>query len=1247
MALFGFFSIPYVKKLQDGGTPSNPQDKAATAARAAQDEDEHEQADYQDLRPLVNYLSDGGSSQPKPSDLKAMIRDKVPRAKCLVVTLPQPVAGVMSYRFDELLDVVQRAAERRGYTLDRSHMPWHSDQQGAGASADGTSHLRVDRIGLDLKIEANVHSKPKRPRPGLMVFKTGAASPEPNKLREPPAILVVFVVPESPISGIDKATFARCLDLIDLYFCSYLTQEAAPINVTAGEPVHRRVLHIIAPSFSGSQSSFERALEGWGKSHGNPYHFRIVSHWASQILKDRIEGIFPTVDGHRLTFHSMVHKSSTVLTATLNYIAQDPADIALLTESNTWIQSATWFAESVKDFGRLDKFVFPLHISEVRKIYEKEGFLRYSKIEANTAPERLTIPPDEAGAPRDLPVLATPASSAAIDEMALTQILTTMSHRPYRAIGIVATDPLDIVFLARRVRRFCPNVRLFTAQGDLLFARPQDVADLRGMIVGATYPLYPANQWISRPTPEPHVLFSDQFAQGLYNAMLAHLWELGVADTVHPGRALDGPRLVEYGPPYVPWTKTNEQPPVWISAVGQRGLFPLTFVVPDIDYYIYTPATCPEGRVVQERPPEIARDQAERAQKAMRPNVHPLVLYLFLFLFLASIAVAYVTYHYVSWAMEEKNQDPDPEPYALNYVLKYLNCGIVTEECQNDSYPPPVGAGMYLCLSNLVVFGLYYYLLSFWIVAMAPYRHLEFGMTVLEFGLALLGASLVAGSTALALAEFGIALRGARASLRVRLNRLRLLFAFLGILISLTSLLSLILIVVATEAKSNWRLTYERITNLPSGVSPVFPLLFLAGAVLAWIHAQLARRRLYRLSYLSEKLPRAEKDHPFEKILGQIRRSRVENIDCLIRKPLHVLARINPALSWGLIFLFCALVIRLLSRGWIGSFEGPFFDYPFWVAFFVVVALIVVHTLQLLTLWGEIRSSLRLAVELPMVEAFDRIPTRLKGWFFGDEDFATREELLRQQTTALKNRSTDELADVFAKVFSSEGDQNVWRERLCSLKSALENEPGTLKSTRSVYSFLYPLWSSSPVENRSGVARAGALAREQDADWKVSWPFSTKECSQQEPSLITRREHEIVRDWARLAEDLIALQIVRWFAPALSQLLPIMHFVILGSLSLLLAAASYPFDHQGWVMMTMVLLIAFVAGSVVAVLVGVYRDELISRVSDTTPGKLSFDSGFVSSLATMVVPLLGALLAVSFDLSDLIHTWFGPMLQLF
>ena len=82
-------------------------------------------------------------------------------------------------------------------------------------------------------------------------------------------------------------------------------------------------------------------------------------------------------------------------------------------------------------------------------------------------------------------------------------------------------------------------------------------------------------------------------------------------------------------------------------------------------------------------------------------------------------------------------------------------------------------------------------------------------------------------------------------------------------------------------------------------------------------------------------------------------------------------------------------------------------------------------------------------------------------------------------------------------------------------------------------------------------------------------------------------------------------------------------------------------------MTVMVTIVLFVALIVSNVLIGVNRDELISRVSDTAPGRISLDSGFINLCLTTIAPLIGALLAISFDMSDLLHTWFGPFFRLF
>ncbi len=206
------------------------------------------------------------------------------------------------------------------------------------------------------------------------------------------------------------------------------------------------------------------------------------------------------------------------------------------------------------------------------------------------------------------------------------------------------------------------------------------------------------------------------------------------------------------------------------------------------------------------------------------------------------------------------------------------------------------------------------------------------------------------------------------------------------------------------------------------------------------------------------------------------------------------------------------------------------------------------------------------------------------------------------------------------------------------MRSRLENS-STLDSTRTVYAFLGPLWESMPVEDvpklgyEDGKSAGGA-------EWIASWPLTPW----QREKLNCPGQLALVRDRRGPPKTCLRFRSSAG-SRRCSYLVPMMKFIVLASLSLLLAAMSYPFDHQGWLTLMMAFLIVFVGGVVTMILVGINRDELISRISDTAPGRLTLDSNFVSSAVTMLGPLLGALVAMSFDVGDLIHAWLGPLFQ--
>jgi hypothetical protein len=635
---------------------------------------------------------------------------------------------------------------------------------------------------------------------------------------------------------------------------------------------------------------------------------------------------------------------------------------------------------------------------------------------------------------------------------------------------------------------------------------------------------------------------------------------------------------------------------------------------------------------------------------------------------------------------------------------------------EKNPFPPPSGAGASVALWNLVVWGLSFYFFAHVLIAM--------GTTLTFWPALLILAPLVISSASLIPAVFEcfvkrpdhVAIESIRPDLA---HRLRFFPAYVfrsipcGVAYALfwmtVLLFSLNYIQYIPEwvQVDSWRLTYERFTSVPSGVSPVFPALFLALALAAAANFERSAHRSYRMSYMpSEESTIQENTNatPFERILIKMRKARLD-VDRRLYKfwERKNVTGANLVLVCASIFIMLHIIMRLLYRGLPHSLETTTFDRVFWLFFMIAFVLVLFRTIQLSALWRQVKEMLHLAVELPLSSAYDRIPCRFKGWFFGEEGFEVREELIRQQSTAVTIRCSKDVADILHEVESISrvpqqakpflcrptttfecalplgavdaeekafAETSGWHSELLNMRKVLENSE-TLHSTRAVYAFLRPLWESQPVEDVPRHQDDDAK-KSKSADWLESWPLTPWQRQQlrddknladdeklwpltpwqpqqlrHDKNLADDEKLVILRDWARTAEDLVALQIVRWFAPALSNLVPMMQFLVLGSLSLLLAVTSYPFDHQSWLTTMMICLIVFIGVVVGSVLVGANRDELISRVSDTKPGSLNFDSNFVGSLLTIIGPLVGALIAVSFDISDLLRTWFGPLFQFF
>jgi hypothetical protein len=136
-----------------------------------------------------------------------------------------------------------------------------------------------------------------------------------------------------------------------------------------------------------------------------------------------------------------------------------------------------------------------------------------------------------------------------------------------------------------------------------------------------------------------------------------------------------------------------------------------------------------------------------------------------------------------------------------------------------------------------------------------------------------------------------------------------------------------------------------------------------------------------------------------------------------------------------------------------------------------------------------------------------------------------------------------------------------------------------------------------------------------------------------------------LQNWLQQAEDLAAFEVAAFLSRFFVQLRNLVFFLIGGSILLLLAMTSYPFQPQGLLFLVIAaLIVVFIAG-LLKILIQMERDEVVSLILKTTPYRLNLGWSFVSHFALYVLPLLGALAAASGGFSDLLHAWLDPVFQ--
>jgi len=427
-------------------------------------------------------IDDGGESKTRAAEAKALLEEYqdwglladlasgVKRSQLragpeysvdfIVATIPDYVDSNSGWMADAGLAATQSAMAEEGYLFDRARLvDWSRAAAGPVVVLSGS----------------RLHER----QPGAIIFRKVDARGRHISLQ------VVLTVLETPTAGVHQVALRNSLWFLRAWnACSNAAK--APLKV-------------LGPSFSGSTVSLGTVLrEPPFKAAFGP---RIVI--TGSATADKNPSLMKAFSDDAI-FKSTVQPTSVLKKVMAEYLKSinskwsDGEGVALLSESNTAFgrdaspdreNNATELPPP-DPLQRAKIFSFPLHIAQLRSDAPSLAQPGGPLLSAPTIPLNLS----EATPPSDVIPALRPQLTSAVVALTVDSILDAVRHEKLSAVGIIATDDRDVLFLAREVKRASPDVQLFLLGTHGLYLHGDYVPYLRGALVASSYALTLANQ---------------------------------------------------------------------------------------------------------------------------------------------------------------------------------------------------------------------------------------------------------------------------------------------------------------------------------------------------------------------------------------------------------------------------------------------------------------------------------------------------------------------------------------------------------------------------------------------------------------------------------------------------------------------------------------------------------------------------------------------------------------------------------
>jgi hypothetical protein len=334
------------------------------------------------------------------------------------------------------------------------------------------------------------------------------------------------------------------------------------------------------------------------------------------------------------------------------------------------------------------------------------------------------------------------------------------------------------------------------------------------------------------------------------------------------------------------------------------------------------------------------------------------------------------------------------------------------------------------------------------------------------------------------------------------------------------------------------------------------------------------------------------------------------------------------------------------------TFEGRPHDQLFKVSFLALYGAVVFSFAHFLHLSQRLLSALRQMARLPMAAAYDRLAMKVAGSF--GLRFLSRMPDVAELAVSVQVSRT--LATLAASAGGSIAASSARLARVADITQRamheIDADPGPacpawrerrghaafFRASRLVYAILTRVWqerarsvaATEMCKEGAGVRDLQPGGPRQNVPTILALWGAASPC----PSYL----------WTRTAEDFVAARVTTLVHQVLGRLRDLMVFAMAGGLLLVAAVVAYPFHPPrffsvfSWAMVLVV-----VAGGLV-VIMRLERNEIMSRLAGTSPGRINLRMNLISQLVLYVVLPVGALAATLLpEVSDVLFGWLEPL----